>query len=75
MPSRRSLAATLVAGLALAALPSAVFAQDKMPVVASFSVLADFVKQVGGDRVSVTSLVGPNGDAHVYSPTPADAKR
>lgn len=74
MPSRRSLAATLVAGLALAALPSAVFAQDKMPVVASFSVLADFVKQVGGDRVSVTSLVGPNGDAHVYSPTPADAK-
>ncbi|MBN9455611.1 MAG: metal ABC transporter substrate-binding protein [Bosea sp.] len=74
MPSRRSLAATLVAGLALAALPSAVFAQDKMPVVASLSVLADFVKQVGGDRVSVTSLVGPNGDAHVYSPTPADAK-
>ncbi len=74
MPSRRSLAATLVAGLALAALPSAVFAQDKMPVVASFSVLAGSVKQVGGDRVSVTSLVGPNGDAHVYSPTPADAK-
>lgn len=74
MPSRRSLAATLVAGLALAALPSSVFAQDKMPVVASFSVLADFVKQVGGDRVSVSSLVGPNGDAHVYSPTPADAK-
>lgn len=74
MPNRRSLAAYLVAGLTLAALPSAAFAQEKLPVVASFSVLADFVKQVGGDRVSVTSLVGPNGDAHVYSPTPADAK-
>ncbi len=32
------------------------------------------VKQVGGDRVEVTTLVGPNGDAHVFSPTPADAK-
>ncbi|MGO4173045.1 metal ABC transporter substrate-binding protein [Bosea sp. TAF32] len=79
MPSRRSLAAYLFAGLALATLPAAAFAQEnaqgtKLPVVASFSVLADFVKQVGGERVSVTSLVGPNGDAHVYSPTPADAK-
>ncbi len=74
MPNRRSLVAYLVAGLSLAALPTAAFAQEKLPVVASFSVLADFVKQVGGERVSVTSLVGPNGDAHVYSPTPADAK-
>jgi zinc/manganese transport system substrate-binding protein len=58
----------------LAAAPFGAFAQEKLPVVASFSVLADFVKQVGGDRVSVTTLVGPDGDAHVYSPTPADAK-
>ncbi|CAM5761419.1 metal ABC transporter substrate-binding protein [Bosea minatitlanensis] len=74
MPNRRDLAAYLAAGLALAMLPSAAFAQEKLPVVASFSVLADFVKQVGGDRVGVTTLVGPDGDAHVYSPTPADAK-
>ena len=32
------------------------------------------VKQVGGDRVDVVTFVGPNGDAHVYEPTPADAK-
>ena len=48
--------------------------QEKMPVVASFSILGDIVQNVGGDRVAVKSLVGPNGDAHVYSPSPADAK-
>ncbi len=42
-------------------------------VVASFSILGDFAKNVGGDRVDVTTLVGPNGDAHVYEPRPADA--
>ncbi|MBN9064231.1 MAG: metal ABC transporter substrate-binding protein [Rhizobiales bacterium] len=50
------------------------FADEPVKAVASFSILADLVKQVGGDRVAVSSLVGPNGDAHVYSPTPADAK-
>ena len=49
-------------------------AQEKLPVVASFSILGDIVQNVGGDRVAVKSLVGPNGDAHVYSPSPADAK-
>ena len=33
------------------------------------------MKNVGGDRVEVTTLVGPNSDAHVYSPAPADAKK
>lgn len=45
-----------------------------VPVVASFTILADMVASVGGERVSVTSLVGPDGDAHVFSPGPADAK-
>lgn len=62
----------------LAALATPAFAQDKpadrLQVVASFSILADFVRNVGGDRLAVTALVGPNGDAHVYQPTPADAK-
>ncbi len=49
-------------------------AADKLKAVASFSILGDMVKQVGGDRVEVTTLVGPNGDAHVFTPTPADAK-
>jgi len=58
-----------IAGPALAA-PEV----TKWPLVASFSVLADFCRNVGGDRVTVTSLVGPNGDAHVYQPSPADGK-
>jgi zinc/manganese transport system substrate-binding protein len=46
----------------------------KIPVVASFSIIGDFVRQVGGDRVSVTTIVGPDGDAHVYEPSPADGR-
>jgi zinc/manganese transport system substrate-binding protein len=49
-------------------------AADKIKVATSFSVLGDMVKQIGGDRVEVTSFVGPNGDAHVYEPTPGDAR-
>jgi zinc/manganese transport system substrate-binding protein len=49
-------------------------AADPIKVAASFSVLGDMVKQIGGDRVDVTTFVGPNGDAHVYEPTPGDAK-
>ena len=49
-------------------------ANGKLKAVASFSILGDMVRNVGGDRVEVTMLVGPNGDAHVFSPTPADAK-
>ena len=43
-------------------------------MIASFSILGDLVAQVGGEHVAVTTLVGPNGDAHVYEPTPADAR-
>jgi zinc/manganese transport system substrate-binding protein len=66
--------ALLAAGLLLgAALPAR--AGQKIKVVASFSILADLVRNVGGDRVDVTALVGPNSDAHVYTPAPADAKK
>jgi zinc/manganese transport system substrate-binding protein len=50
-------------------------AQEKINVVASFSILGDFAKNVGGDRVDVTTLVGPNSDVHVYTPAPVDAKK
>ncbi|MFL5038935.1 MAG: metal ABC transporter substrate-binding protein [Xanthobacteraceae bacterium] len=50
-------------------------AQDKIRVVTTFSILADFAKNVGGDAVEVASLVGPDSDAHAYSPSPADGKR
>jgi zinc/manganese transport system substrate-binding protein len=49
--------------------------QDHLNVVASFSIIGDFVGNVGGDRVSVTTLVGPDGDVHVYTPAPADARK
>jgi zinc/manganese transport system substrate-binding protein len=50
-------------------------AEGRLNVVASFSILGDFVRNVGGDRVNVTTLVGPNADVHVYTPPPQDAKR
>ncbi len=64
---------TSVAMLAASLLPAV--AQEKVKVLATFSILADFAKQVGGDRVEVASLVGPNGDAHVFQPSPADARK
>jgi zinc/manganese transport system substrate-binding protein len=74
MPVFRNVAALLVAGL-LGALPLSAQAQDKTKVVATFSILADLARNVGGKRVEVSALVGPDGDAHVYSPTPADSRR
>ena len=59
--------------LAIAVFP--VRAQDRLNIVASFSILGDFAENVGGERVSVTTLVGPDGDVHVYTPAPADAKK
>jgi zinc/manganese transport system substrate-binding protein len=61
--------------LMLVAVASPARAQNRLSVVASFSILGDFVSNVGGDRVSVTTLVGPDGDVHVYTPAPADAKK
>ena len=62
-------------GLVLAAAIFPARAQERLNVVASFSILGDFVRNVGGDRVNVTTLVGPNSDVHVYTPAPADAKK
>jgi zinc/manganese transport system substrate-binding protein len=66
----------LVAGGALAALLGSLARAQGGPMraVASFTILADLVRQVGGERVSVASLVPYNGDAHVYQPTPADGR-
>ena len=73
---RRSLLLILIGlATALAMLPAAAQQEaSKLKVVATFSILGDFARNVGGDRVDVTTLVGPNGDVHVYSPTAADAE-
>jgi zinc/manganese transport system substrate-binding protein len=64
--------ALVLTGL-LAACASRAAGDGRVPVVATFSIAGDWAKRVGGDRVEVTTLVGPDGDAHVYEPTPADA--
>lgn len=65
--------------LRLAALTAAAFVAAhaalaaELKVVASFSIIADLAGNVGGDRIDLVTLVGPNGDAHAYEPKPADA--
>ncbi len=67
------LAAALV--ILLGAQPGRAGAADLLPVVASFSILGDLTRSVGGEHVQVFSLVGPLADAHVYQPTPDDVKK
>ncbi|OKO74648.1 metal ABC transporter substrate-binding protein [Bradyrhizobium sp. AS23.2] len=62
----------LLASLMIA---SPLHAAERLNVVASFSILADFVRNVGGDRINLTTLVGADSDVHVYTPAPGDAKR
>ena len=75
MLTRRTLltSATALFALSLAA-PAIAEADQPTPVVATFSILGDMVKRIGGEHVAVTTLVGPDGDTHVYQPTPADAR-
>lgn len=64
----------LLASVAALAFAAPALAQDKLNVVATFSILGDIVANVGGDRVEVTTLVGPDGDAHMFQPAPTDAQ-
>lgn len=73
MLKRLSLAAAVALCLSAPVLATPALAEP-LKVVASFSILGDMVREVGGDAVSITTLVGPDGDAHVYQPSPADAK-
>jgi zinc/manganese transport system substrate-binding protein len=64
----------LIASIALGlGINSTAFANDKIPVVTSFSILGDLVSEVGGEHIDITTLVKANGDTHVYSPSPKDA--
>ncbi len=65
--------ALMIGATAMLALPAA-FAAERVQVVTSFSILADMVENVGGEHVEVSSLVGPDSDAHVFSPSPRDAR-
>ena len=73
-----SLRATLKSATALAAFtlsfPMASWAEEPIPVVATFSILGDMVKRIGGEHIALTTLVGPDVDTHVYQPTPKAAR-
>ena len=69
---RNLFSALMVVCAALAALPAA--ADDRLNVVASFSILGDMVRQVAGDKAAVMTIVGPDADAHIYTPSTGDAK-
>lgn len=75
MTTRRTLLKSATALVALSLVTPA-FAQsnEPIPVVASFSILGEMVARIGGDHIALNTLVGPDGDAHVYQPTPADAR-
>ena len=49
-------------------------ASEKLPVVATYSILGDMVAQVGGNHIQLTTLVGPGGDAHTFEPSPEDGR-
>jgi zinc/manganese transport system substrate-binding protein len=66
--------AVFIGAMLIAAVAVSAQAQAPLPVVASFSILGDFARNVGGDRIAVATLVGPDGDVHVYAPSPSDAK-
>ncbi|MGB9389797.1 MAG: metal ABC transporter substrate-binding protein [Xanthobacteraceae bacterium] len=80
MPTRRHVISLTAAAAAVAAAASLVpgrgqnKTQDRPRAVATFSILGDFVRNVGGEWVELATLVGPNGDVHVYEPTPGDVK-
>jgi zinc/manganese transport system substrate-binding protein len=64
-------AVVLAVALHLAAYPAMA---EQLKVVATFSILGDVVSRVGGDKIELRTLVGPDSDAHVYQPTAADAR-
>ncbi|WP_418647295.1 metal ABC transporter solute-binding protein, Zn/Mn family [Thauera butanivorans] len=72
-PSLRRLAGMLA--LCMLPMSSALAQAEPLEVTASFSILGDMVREVGGDRVRVRTLVGANEDAHAFQPRPSDARQ
>jgi len=82
LPTRHSrvhavLLCSVLAGFIVSFMAQPASAQDKsgrLKVAATFSILGDLARNVGGDRADVATLVGSNSDIHVYTPTAADAQ-
>ena len=67
------LGAVLVGVTACSSSPTPTSDSNALTVVATFSILDDLVQNVGGEQVQVITLVGADGDAHTFEPTPADS--
>ena len=75
MTSLRSVFASATAIVTFSlTVPTVSWAEQPIPVVATFSILGDMVERIGGEHIALTTLVGPDGDAHVYQPTPKAAR-
>lgn len=70
----RALLASIVIFLVSLFSPTIAQSDNPISVVATFSILGDMASRIGGEFADVKTLVGPNGDTHVYQPTPADAQ-
>ncbi|MBV7485483.1 metal ABC transporter solute-binding protein, Zn/Mn family [Bordetella sp. BOR01] len=73
--ARRRVLMMLTLGAACVSAPMMARAAEPLRVVASFSILGDMAREIGGTDAAVTTLVGPDGDAHGYEPTPAAARQ
>src|ERR1700680_1048702 len=67
--------AVIAAMLSALSAASPASAQERLKVIASFSILGDVVRNVGGDRTVVETLVGANGNAHIFAPSPVDVRK
>ena len=75
MTSLRSVFASATAIVTFSlTVPTVSWAEQPIPVVATFSILGDMVERIGGEHIALTTLVRPDGDAHVYQPTPKAAR-
>lgn len=76
MNTRRDILAGLGCGVGIGASAAtpALARRAALPIMATFSILADVAAQVGGSLVRVASLVGPDQDAHHYDPKPGDLR-
>ena len=72
MPTRRLVQSMIAAGFAAVFLAQPATAQDRVSVVATTGMIADAARQVGGDLVEVTALMGPGVDPHAYRQTRSD---
>src|SRR3954466_10518253 len=64
----------IFAGVAMLLGASVAGAEERIKVVATFSVIGDMVSNVAGDKVDLVTLVGPAGDTELFTPSLADGK-